>query len=127
MYHIIINISVYTKYTHIQYVCMFVYLNVLLVNWLTHKVDAGCQGNKITEKVFRFKYHQLSGKDKICLRWDVVSVPDKDGWCCVDVIYVNIVTWSVGCGRMGELAKGGAVISRPGTRVDGYAHHEQRN
>ncbi len=38
----------------------------------------------------------------------------------VDVVYVNIVTWSVGCERAGELAKGGAVIGRLGTRVDGY-------
>jgi hypothetical protein len=38
----------------------------------------------------------------------------------VDVVYVNIVTWSVGCDRVGELAKGGAVVGRPGTRVDGY-------
>jgi hypothetical protein len=37
----------------------------------------------------------------------------------VDVIYVNIVTWSVGCEWVGELAKGGAVDSKPGTRVDG--------
>ncbi len=27
---------------------------------------------------------------------------------------------------MGELAKGGAVFSRPGTRVDGYSHHKQK-
>jgi hypothetical protein len=45
----------------------------------------------------------------------------------VDVIYVNIVTLYVGCVRMGKLAKGGAVVSRPGTRVDGYSLHEQRS
>jgi hypothetical protein len=39
----------------------------------------------------------------------------------VDVVFVNIVTWSVRCERVGELAKGGAVVSRPGTRVDGYS------
>jgi hypothetical protein len=39
----------------------------------------------------------------------------------VDVGYVNIVTWSVGCERVGELAKGGTVVGRPGTRVDGYS------
>jgi hypothetical protein len=39
----------------------------------------------------------------------------------VDVVYVNIVTWSVGCERVGELAKGRAVVSRPGARVDGYS------
>ncbi len=39
----------------------------------------------------------------------------------VDVIYVNIVTWSMGCERVGELAKGGAVVGRPGARVDGYS------
>jgi hypothetical protein len=38
----------------------------------------------------------------------------------VDVVYVNIVTWPVGCERVGELAKGGAVVGTPGTRVDGY-------
>ncbi len=39
----------------------------------------------------------------------------------VDVVYLNIVTWSVGCERVGERAKGGAVVGRPGTRVDGYS------
>jgi hypothetical protein len=39
----------------------------------------------------------------------------------VDVVYVNIVTRSVGCERVGELAKGGAVVGRSGTRVDGYS------
>ncbi len=39
----------------------------------------------------------------------------------VDVVYVNIVTRSVGCKRVGELTNGGAVVGRPGTRVDGYA------
>jgi hypothetical protein len=38
----------------------------------------------------------------------------------VDVIYVNIVTWSMGCETVGELAKGGAVVDRPGARVDGF-------
>jgi hypothetical protein len=27
----------------------------------------------------------------------------------------------VGCERVGELTKGGPVVSRPGTRVDGYS------
>jgi hypothetical protein len=27
----------------------------------------------------------------------------------------------VGCERVGELSKGGAVVSRPGIRVDGYS------
>jgi hypothetical protein len=36
----------------------------------------------------------------------------------VDVVYVNIVTSSVGCERVGELGKGGAVVSRQWTRVD---------
>ncbi len=27
---------------------------------------------------------------------------------------------------MGELAKSGVVVSRPGTRVDGYSPHEQK-
>jgi hypothetical protein len=39
----------------------------------------------------------------------------------VDVVFVNIITWCVGCERVGELAKGGAVVGRPGTRVDGYS------
>jgi hypothetical protein len=39
----------------------------------------------------------------------------------VDVINVNIVTLSVGYERVGELAKGGAVVCRPGARVDGYS------
>jgi hypothetical protein len=38
-----------------------------------------------------------------------------------DVVYVNIVTLSVGCERVGKLAKGGAVVNRPGTRVDRYS------
>jgi hypothetical protein len=45
----------------------------------------------------------------------------------VDVVYVNTVTLYVGCERMGELAKGwGSCVSIPGTRVDGYSHHEQK-
>jgi hypothetical protein len=39
----------------------------------------------------------------------------------VDVIYEYIVTFFVGCERVGELAKGGAGVSRPGTREDGYS------
>jgi hypothetical protein len=39
----------------------------------------------------------------------------------VDVVYVNIVTWSMGCERVGELAKGEAVVGRPGARVDGHS------
>jgi hypothetical protein len=39
----------------------------------------------------------------------------------VDVVYVNIVTSSVGCERVGELAKGWAVVGRLGTKVDGYS------
>jgi hypothetical protein len=37
-----------------------------------------------------------------------------------DIVYVNIVTWTVGCERVGGLANGGAVVGRPETRVDGY-------
>jgi hypothetical protein len=33
-----------------------------------------------------------------------------------DVVYVNIITCSVGCERVGELAKGGTVVSRPGQK-----------
>jgi hypothetical protein len=29
----------------------------------------------------------------------------------VDVVYVNIVTWSMGCVRMGEAAKGGQLVT----------------
>jgi hypothetical protein len=29
----------------------------------------------------------------------------------VDVVYVNIVTWSLGCVRVGEVAKGGQLIA----------------
>jgi hypothetical protein len=43
----------------------------------------------------------------------------------VHVVNVNIVTLSVGCERVAELARGGAVVSRPGTRVDRYSHHEK--
>jgi hypothetical protein len=32
----------------------------------------------------------------------------------------------MGCERMRELAKGGAVVSRPGIIVNGYSHHEQK-
>ncbi len=45
----------------------------------------------------------------------------------VDVVYANIVICYVGCERMGVLAKGEAVVSRPGTRVDGYSRHKQRS
>jgi hypothetical protein len=45
----------------------------------------------------------------------------------VDVVYVNIVTLSVGCERGEEAAKGGTVVNKPGTRVDGFLHHEQES
>jgi hypothetical protein len=32
----------------------------------------------------------------------------------VDVVYVNIVTWSVGCVRVGEVAKGEQSIANQG-------------
>jgi hypothetical protein len=32
----------------------------------------------------------------------------------VDVVYVNIVTWSMGCSRVGEAAKGGQKITNQG-------------
>jgi hypothetical protein len=32
----------------------------------------------------------------------------------VDVVYVNIVTWSMGCVRVGEVAKGGQLIDCQG-------------
>jgi hypothetical protein len=38
-----------------------------------------------------------------------------------DVVYVNNVTRTVGRERVGELAKGEAVVGRPGTRADGYS------
>ncbi len=47
-------------------------------------------------------------------------MPDEEAGV-VDVVYVNIVTRSVEFERVGELAKGGAVVGRPGTRVDGYS------
>ncbi len=33
----------------------------------------------------------------------------------------------MGCDRTGELAKGGAVVGRPGTRVDGYSSPQAKN
>ncbi len=52
------------------------------------------------------------------------SMPNEDGWCCQCRLckYCNL-----GCGRVGRLAKGGAVVGRLGTRVDGYSHNEQRS
>jgi hypothetical protein len=44
----------------------------------------------------------------------------------VDVVYVNIVTWYVAW-KDGRNRKGWAVVSRPGTRVDGYSCREQRS
>jgi hypothetical protein len=32
----------------------------------------------------------------------------------VDVVYVNIVIWSVGCERVGEAAKGGQLLANQG-------------
>ncbi len=45
----------------------------------------------------------------------------------VDDVYVNIVTRSVGCERVGELARGGTVVCRPGTRVDRYSPPREKN
>jgi hypothetical protein len=51
-------------------------------------------------------------------------VPDEDSWI-VDVVYVNIVTWSMGCERVGELAKGGQLLAHQGQEWMGIRHHEQ--
>jgi hypothetical protein len=40
-------------------------------------------------------------------------VSDEDG-DVVDVVYVNTVTWSVGCERVGELVKGGQLLADQG-------------
>ncbi len=32
----------------------------------------------------------------------------------------------MGCLRVGEAAKGRTVDNKPGTRVDGFSHHEQK-
>jgi hypothetical protein len=37
----------------------------------------------------------------------------------VDVVYVKIVTWSVGCGSVGEAAKGGQLIANQGQELMG--------
>ncbi len=33
----------------------------------------------------------------------------------------------MGCVRVGEVTKGGQLIKKSGTRVDGYLHHEQES
>ncbi len=43
----------------------------------------------------------------------------------VDVVYVNIVTWSIGVWG-GWSGKGWTVDSKPGTRVDGYSRHNKK-
>jgi hypothetical protein len=45
----------------------------------------------------------------------------------VDVVYVNIVTWSGGVWKGGRSSKGWAVVSKPGTRVDGYSRQQQES
>ncbi len=54
------------------------------------------------------------------------SVPNEDGWCCRCRLckYCNLIC---GVWKGGKTSKGRAVVSRPGTRVDGYSHHEQRS
>ncbi len=42
-----------------------------------------------------------------------LPVSDEDSWF-VDVVYVNIVTWSMGCVRVGEAAKDGQLITNQG-------------
>ncbi len=44
---------------------------------------------------------------------DIRSVSDGTA-DVVDVVYVNIVTWSVGCVRVGEVAKGEQSIANQG-------------
>ncbi len=44
-----------------------------------------------------------------------------------DVVYVNNVIWTVECERVrGTKAKGGAVVGRPETRVDGYSSPREK-
>ncbi len=54
------------------------------------------------------------------------SVPDEDGWCCWCRLckYCNLIC---GVWKGGRTSKGWAVVNRPGARVDGYSHHEQRS
>jgi hypothetical protein len=73
-------------------------------------------------------------KKHIFLTWEDNMFQSCQAYMCqtrmagiVDVVYVNIITWYLGCERVRELAKGGPVVSRPGTRVDGYSYHEQRS
>ncbi len=43
------------------------------------------------------------------------NIPVSDGMAdVVDVVYVNIVTWSLGCVRVGEVAKGEQLIANQG-------------
>jgi hypothetical protein len=54
------------------------------------------------------------------------SITVSDGTAdVVDVIYVNIVTRSMGCVRVGEVAKGEQLIANQGQEWNGYSHHEQ--
>ncbi len=45
----------------------------------------------------------------------------------VDFVYVNIVTWSVGCERVGELARGGQLLVDQGQEWMDIRHHEKRS
>jgi hypothetical protein len=60
----------------------------------------------------------------ICLNM-FPTVPDEDGWCCWCHLckYCNLICGVWKCGRT---CKGGAVVGRPGTRVDGYSSPRAR-
>jgi hypothetical protein len=43
----------------------------------------------------------------------------------VDVVYVNIVTWSVGCVGVGEVAQGEQSIANQGQEWMGSRHNQE--
>jgi hypothetical protein len=53
-------------------------------------------------------------------------VSDEDRWYCWCRLckYCNLICGVWKCGRT---SKGRAVVSKPGTRVDGYSHHKQES
>jgi hypothetical protein len=64
--------------------------------------------------------------ESFSLKKTYLTVPDKedrDCWCC-RCKYCNGADW-VGKGWRGSESRGGAVVTRQGTRVDGDSPHEQ--
>jgi hypothetical protein len=77
------------------------------------------------DKVKFWILHHLSCPSYLCILLVLLCQTRTDG--VVDVVYVNIVTWTVGCKRVGELARVRQLFVDQGQEWTDIRHHEKRS